>query len=334
MSRARPNIFLVIPLVAAVGAAFLWARSLIEPSRPGGQSIGHASTPAARAPALESQGLGRAKLAITVPSDRGLTSISYAVLSAEQVVVARGNAPVDKQTGAVSPPAIVLPGGKRYTLAAVGNSEVGGVKRAVYLGTGAFDVASGHETPVSFTPNAGVDRATGESVGAATPAGATAPADSALACQSCELSSSQGICSSENVTATSNAEPQTGEQTGVGWGCGTLVDSKAQAACLALLHCLNASGCEHPGENPVTGCYCGTAPAEDCIGGQGINGACIAEYQAAANASPGGPASGSGGGQLSQFITTASGDPTTPVGLANNTRHCAMETHCDACQTL
>jgi hypothetical protein len=334
MSRARPKIVLVIPLVAAVAAAFLIARPRIKPLGPTAQRSIDEITAAAGAPRAEPEGLGRAKLTFTVPSESGLTSVSYVVLSAEHVVVARGNAPVDKQTGAVAPPAIVLLGGKRYTLAAVGNSEVGGVKRVNYLGTSAFDVASGQETPVSFTPNAGVDRATSESVGAATPAGATAPADSALACQSCELSSSQGICASENIAATSNTDPQTGEQTGVGWGCGTLVDSKAQAACVALLRCLNANGCEHPGENPVTGCYCGAAPAEDCIGGQGITGACVAEYQAAAAASPGGPASGSGGGQLSQFITGASGDPTTPVGLADNIRHCAMQTHCDACQTL
>jgi hypothetical protein len=333
MSRVRPKIFLVIPLVAAVGAAFLIARARIRPLGPAAQRSNDEITAAAGAPRAEPQGLGRAKVAITVPSESGLTSVSYVVLSAEHFVVARGNAPVDKQTGAAAPPAIVLLGGKRYTLAAVGNSEVGGVKRATYLGSGAFEVTSGQETPVSFTPNAG---ATGESVGAATPAGgtATAPADSALACQSCELSSSQGICASENITATSNTDPQTGEQTGVGWGCGTLVDSKAQAACVALLRCLNANGCEHPGENPVTGCYCGAAPAEDCIGGQGITGACVAEYQAAAAASPGGPGSGSSGGQLSQFITGASGDPTTPVGLADNIRHCAMQTHCDACQML
>ena len=83
----------------------------------------------------------------------------------DSIVVARGNAPVEKQTGIVAPPAIVLPGGKGYTLSVVGNSTVGGVKRATYLGSGAFDVAAGHDTPVSFTPNAGVDRATGESAG-------------------------------------------------------------------------------------------------------------------------------------------------------------------------
>ena len=336
MNRARPKIFVVIPLVVLVGGALLIARHFItSPHRVAdAEKSSDESAAAAEAPSAQPQGLGRAKLAIGVPSDSELTSVSYAVVNAGHIVVARGNAPVEKQTAIAAPPPIVLPGGKGYTLSVVANSTVDGVKRATYLGSGAFDVAPGHDTPVSFAPNAGVDHATGESAGAVVPAGAGAPVDNATACQSCELSSSQGICASENITATSNTDPRTGDQTGVGWGCGTLADPKARSACLALLHCLNVNGCGHPGENPVTGCYCGAAPAEDCLGGQGITGACVAEYQAAAVASPGGPAPGAGGGPLSQFVATASGDPTTPVGLANNIKHCATETSCDACQTL
>ena len=334
MKRARPKIFLVIPLGVLVGGALLVARLFITSPHhvADAEKSGAESTAAVEAPSDEPQGHGRVRLAITVPSDLELTSVSYAVVNAGHIVVARGNAPVEKQTAIVAPPPIVLPDGKGYTLSVVGNSAVGGVKRATYLGSGAFEVASGHDTPVSLTPTAGVDHATGESVGAVIPA--AVPVDNATACQSCELSSSQGSCASENITATSNTDPKTGDQTGVGWGCGTLAGPKARSACLALLHCLNVNGCGHPGENPVTGCYCGAASAEDCLGGQGITGACIAEYQAAAIASAGGPASGAGGGQLSQFVATASGDPTTPVGLANNIKHCAMETSCDACQTL
>jgi hypothetical protein len=332
MSRARPKIFLVIPLVAAVGGALLIARPFVTSPRRAESS--DEITAAPEVPSSEPQGVGRVKLAIKVPSESELTSVSYAVVSAGHIVVARGDAPVDKQTGIVSPPAIVLPGGKGYTLSVVGSSTVAGVKRATYLGSGAFDVASGHDTPVGFTPNAGVDRSTGDSVGSVVSANAAAPVDNATACQSCELSSSQGVCASENITATSNTDPKTGDQTGVGWGCSTFADPKAKSACLALLHCLNVNGCAHPGESPVTGCYCGAAPAEPCMGGQGITGACITEYQAAAIASPGGPSQGATGGQLSQFIATASGDPTTPVGLADNIKHCANETNCDACQAL
>ena len=279
MSRARPNIFLVIPLIVVAGGALLIARVFITSPRQAVENNHDERTAAPEAPGAVPAGLGRAKLAIAVPSNSELSSISYAVVSAGHIVVARGSVPVEKQTGIVSPPAIVLPGGKGYTLSVVGNSTVGGVKRAIYLGSGLFDVASGHDTPVGFTPSAGVDHDTGESVGAAVAAGSGAPADNVTACRSCELSSNQGVCASENITATSNTDPKTGDQTGVGWGCGTLADSKAQSACLALLHCLNVKGCGHPGESPITGCYCGAAPPEDCMGGQGITGACIAELE-------------------------------------------------------
>jgi hypothetical protein len=335
MSRARPPIYLVIPLVAAVGGALLVARHFVTSRHHVTETSGDDNTAAAEAPSAGPQGLGRVKLAIAVPSDSEWTSVSYAVVSAAHIVVARGNAAVETPSRMAAPPAIVLPGGKGYTLSVVGSSTVNGVRRTRYLGSSGFEVASGQDTPISFTPNAAVAGGVAAQVDNAAAAGsAAAPVDNATACQSCELSSSEGVCASENITATSNTDPKTGDQTGVGWGCGTLADPRARAACLALLHCLNVSGCGHPRESPVTGCYCGAAPAEACIGGQGITGPCIAEYQAAAIASPGGPASGAGSGQLSQFIATASGDPTTPVGLADNIRHCGLDTNCDACQAL
>ncbi len=334
MSRVLPKFFYVVLPVAAVGAALLVALHLVKPSRHATEGTDDEVTAVVPTSRAEPQALGRAKLAITLPSDSGLTSVSFAVVSTEHIVVERGSALVDKQTGVGRPPAITLPSGKGYTVAVVGHSEVEGSRRSVYLGSGTFDVPAGHETPVSFTPNAGVDKATGESAGAAIPSGATGPVDNLAACQSCELSSDQGACATENITATSRTDPQTGDQTGVGWGCGTLADAKARSACLTLLHCLNVNGCGRPGENPVAGCYCGTAVPEQCIGGLGINGACIAAYQAAALVSPGGPGSGAGNGQLSQFIATASGDPTTPIGLADGIGLCATETHCDVCQAL
>ena len=186
MNRARPKIFLVIPLVGLVGGALLVARLFFTPPHQvaAPEKSGDEGRAAAEAPSAEPQGLGRVKLAIRVPSDSELTSVSYAVVNAGHVVVARGNAPVEKQTAIVAPPPIVLPGGKGYTLSVVGNATVDGVKRATYLGSGAFDVASGHDTPVSFAPNAAVDHATGESTGAVIPAGAPAPVDDATACQS------------------------------------------------------------------------------------------------------------------------------------------------------
>jgi hypothetical protein len=120
----------------------------------------------------------------------------------------------------------------------------------------------------------------------------------------------------------------------LGWGCATLGTDAARAACVALLHCLNVNDCEKRGQNPVMGCYCGTSPAGPCLGGEGINGACIAAYQAAASASAGGPAPGSSTAQLSRFIALAASDPSTPIGLADNVRKCAMDTPCDICSAL
>lgn len=336
MRRARPIVFLVIPFLAAVGAAVLIVRHFTRPSPEAARETADEVTTGVASPTSRRypQEVGRAKIAITVPPDSGLSIVSFAIVSTEHIVVERGKAPVDKQTGIVSPPVITVPSGKGYTLSVVGHSEAGS-RRSVYLGSGAFDVPAGQETAVSFTPNAGVEHATGESAAAAVPSGATAPVDNVTACQNCELSSDQGACVNENITATSRTDPKTGDQTGVGWGCGTLPEPKAQSACLTLLHCLNANGCNtRSGENPVAECYCGAAAPEQCMGGEGITGACIAEYQAAARVSPGGPGPGAANGQLSVFIATASGDPTTPIGLADGIKLCATETQCDVCQAL
>jgi hypothetical protein len=329
MRRERSGLFLVISFLITAGAAALIIHRVTRHSpHPAAEEAGEIEAPVAGSVAVSPgppQELGRAKLAITIPSGAGLTSVSYAVVSPGHTVVERGSAPVEEHAGVVTPPVITLPSGNGYRLSVVGKSALGGSKHVVYLGATTFDVPANHETPVSFTPAAAGD---------GVPSSATTPVDSAVACQSCELSSDQGICTVENLTATSRMDPKTGDQTGVGWGCGTLADAKAQSACLALLRCLNANGCERSGENPVAPCYCGTAAPEQCIGGLGINGACIAEYQAAARVSSGGPGSTAGTGQLSQFIATVSGDPTTPIGLADGIKLCASESHCDACQTL
>src|SRR5580698_11027846 len=100
MSRARPNILIVIPLLAAMGGALFIAHFMIvKRSRNAAERNTDETTVAAREQRAEPRGPGRVKLAITVPSDAGLTSVSYAVLSAEHVVVARGSAPVEAQTG-------------------------------------------------------------------------------------------------------------------------------------------------------------------------------------------------------------------------------------------
>jgi len=274
---------------------------------------------------------GRLRLTASVPP--AYSSVAYAVISAGGVVTARGTLPVTN--GQAAPQEISLPSGGG-TVTFVGTKTDGGVSRIGYLGTRPVQVTAGSETSLHLTAQPGAEAATPDSLVAGSPIAiaATSSTDSTVACRSCEMASGHGICDSPNITATSSTDPKTGEQTGIGWGCATLPDGKAQTTCLALLRCLNATACGRPGENPVGGCYCGAAAPEACLGGQGITGACIAEYQAAAAASPGGPSSGAAIGQLSQFIGIASSDPTTPIGLADNIKHCAMETRCDACEAL
>lgn len=274
---------------------------------------------------------GQLQVSAAVPPD--CSAVAYAVVSSSGVVLARGTLPV--ANGESAPQLIAIPSGGG-TVTFVGTKTKDGASRTVYLGALPVEVSPGQQSAVQLSVGSEAEAATSRTPAAGSVAGTTVSGstDSAVACRACEMSSAQGICDSPNITATSSTDPQTGEQTGIGWGCGTLPDAKAQAACLALLRCLNAKSCGRPGENPVLGCYCGDAPAEACMGGQGISGACIAEYQAAATSSPGGPAAGAAVGQLSRFVATAAGDPTTPVGLANNIKHCAMETHCEACEAL
>jgi hypothetical protein len=38
--------------------------------------------------------------------------------------------------------------------------------------------------------------------------------------------------------------------------------------------------------------------------------------------------------ELSLFIATSHGDPTTPIGLADNIKQCALDGQCGACDSL
>ncbi len=70
MSRARPRIFLIIPLVAAVGGALLIARLFITSPRHAEEARSDERTAAGETPLPAARpGLGRARLAITVPPD-------------------------------------------------------------------------------------------------------------------------------------------------------------------------------------------------------------------------------------------------------------------------
>ena len=288
---------------------------------------------------------GAATLTLSaLPSDSPRL-IDYVVRSSDGTWLADGTAPV---TDSVAPVRvnIPLPVGNGHTVTFSANAKSpGGVAPGSTLATKTFDVVAGQITQVNA--NAKTDspspigteglrnaaRAIGDGTTGVFAAALSAGGDALRSCQACQQANATGKCDPPFLTATSDTNPSTGEQKAIGWGCATLPTPAAQNACVALVRCLNAHDCTHA-NNPVMVCYCGTANPAACIGGSGVDGACVAEYRAAAAASPGGPALTASGPQASAFIATASSDPTTAVGLADNIKQCAASAGCSACDQL
>ena len=282
---------------------------------------------------------GRVRLVLSLPAAANLSAVSYVVQSSANTVLERGTLPVEGPSVKTLSREIVLPSGEGQTVTLVGTARAGSAARTVYLGRRTFEVVAGATKEVSVGASATAtppqaDQGPPRGTPAALDVTGAGPGRDTLACQSCVLSSAQPICDPPNITATSSTNPATGEQTGVGWGCGTLATAPARGACLALVRCISANGCGRKGENPVMGCYCGGASPELCIGGQALTGPCIAEYQSSARASPGAPVATATAGELSRFIATESSNPSTAVGLADNLAQCALDTECDACSAL
>lgn len=259
---------------------------------------------------------GRARFAITPPPGPALSSISYVVQSPERITLAKGTFSAAGDATGVVTGAVTLPAGAGAIVTFVGHPK-DPAGSLVLLGQQRFDVPGGATVDVPL------------SAGAATAGagGVAAVAGGAASCETCELASSERFCDPPNLTATSKTDPRTGEQTGVGWGCSTLPTSEARAACVALLRCIDSTGCGRAGESPVMGCYCGDANPHACLSGQGVSGPCVAEYKAAAAASATPPAPGA----ESQAIAASASDPTTPFGLADNVARCASDSHCGGC---
>lgn len=332
MSRTGSRKLLVVSVILALVAlgtavALVARRPSSKPSEDStrGESEGH--------------GEGAIRLALALPQGSGpaLTSVAFVVQSSRKVVIARGVIPVADPKAATLSQDVVLPVGQGDIVTFIGNATASNINRTYYLGRKTFDVVPGQTTEVPFAaspPTAGRGAASDVTVAAAAGTNDPGTVSNASACESCQLSSSKPLCDPPNLTATSNTNPQTGEETGVGWGCGTLPTAAGQAACSALLHCLSVNNCERQGQNPVLGCYCGDAQSTSCIAGQGITGVCIAQYHAAAMASADGPAAGATVPELARFIATSASNPTTPLGLADNIRICASESSCDICSSL
>jgi hypothetical protein len=161
-------------------------------------------------------------------------------------------------------------------------------------------------------------------------------ADALAACAACELASTADSCEADFLTATRDA---TGNPTG--WGIATLETQAERDTGAALLHCVNVNQCaanadnSGPGSNTELGCFCGAGiSVGDCLSGAGIHGPCIAEYEAAAAATPTGPAACSSLAAFAGFIATVTSNWKSPIGIANNVNRCAIDTPCPVCDTL
>ncbi len=161
----------------------------------------------------------------------------------------------------------------------------------------------------------------------------------AAACEACELGADPSVVPSCDPAFLSAVKDQTGVP--VGWGVDTLATDAERAAGAALLHCLDVNDCAAnaantgPGDNAALGCFCGAGVAPvACIGGDGVHGPCLLEYEAAATASPGGPTACSTLAAFSSFVSTATGGYTGPIALVGNIKRCAIDARCTACDGL
>ena len=102
------------------------------------------------------------------------------------------------------------------------------------------------------------------------------------------------------------------------YGCeGFVVGTKAYTDCTALLTCVRTQHCM-AGDDP-TPCLCGSLSASVCASsGAPTTAACATQYAAAA--------SDAAGTVFAQF-----GNPTTPVGIANNQAACRVDSACASC---
>ena len=161
----------------------------------------------------------------------------------------------------------------------------------------------------------------------------------ASACQACELGADPSVVPSCDPAFLSALKDQTGAP--VGWGIDTLATDSERATGAALLRCLDVEDCAAnavntgSGDNAALGCFCGAGVAPvACIGSDTVHGACLVEYEAAATATPGGPAACASLAAFSSFVSTATSGSTGPIALAGNIKRCAIDAQCTVCGRL
>jgi len=265
--------------------------------------------------------------------------VGYVVKSARGTVLATGSITVHDPKAPLTVDVPLAPAHEN-TVAVFTTTTENGKVHPWFLGTRTFDVVRGQPThidlgKVSVGSPAGavagpVANGSSSNEGGGTTTATTSPltkqaaTESETTCQACELATEEGRCDRDFLSARSEDPPS--------WGCGTLETPREQAACTALLHCLNVADCTQGG-NPFVGCFCGTAPVEACAAGVNPSGDCIDKYREAAVAA-GGVTKDAPLADLARYLTTVGANPRTPIGLADNIKECAGIAHCDACNTL
>jgi hypothetical protein len=159
------------------------------------------------------------------------------------------------------------------------------------------------------------------------------------ACQACELGVDPTVVPSCDPAFLGATKDPTGAP--LGWGLATLATAAERRAGEALLHCLNVNDCAAnagntgPGDNAALGCFCGGGVAGlDCLGGQGVHGPCVPEYEAAAAATPGGPDVCASLATFSAFVATTQAGSGGPISVADNIKRCAIDAQCSSCDAL
>jgi hypothetical protein len=101
--------------------------------------------------------------------------------------------------------------------------------------------------------------------------------------------------------------------------CCGFEDPKLRSSCESILQCIRTQGCGE-GNSPVN-CLCGTAGFRACAFATDWNGPCTAAYKAALEGGPPGT------------VMKLFGDPTSPIGVANNTYTCDVDAACPCGQS-
>lgn len=130
------------------------------------------------------------------------------------------------------------------------------------------------------------------------------------ACQACRDKATAPFCDAHYVTPVASENIKVNGQK----GCCGFEDPALRASCENILRCIRSKGCAG-GDSPVR-CLCGDLGLGACAKADTWAGACTSVYQAAM-------AGGPPGKMIPLF-----GDPRSPIGVANNTFQCDVDSTC------